>query len=97
MEYRIEIIQEKLTELLLARNDDIAEFIVQMNCLLESNPTVFYQFHKSETDIIHFNTDKTVLIFILTSEHRAKFFAELKKHLILMLDVLINLLVVMII
>jgi DNA-directed RNA polymerase subunit H (RpoH/RPB5) len=81
MEYSIEIIQEKLTELLIARKDDIAEFNVQMGRLLDSNPTVFYQFHKSETDIIHFNTNKTILIFILTSEHRTKFFSELKKTL----------------
>ena len=79
MEYPIDIIQEKLTELLIARNDDIAEFIVQISTLLKASPNVFYQFHKSETDIIKFNTNNTVLIFILTVENRTKFFAELKK------------------
>jgi DNA-directed RNA polymerase subunit H (RpoH/RPB5) len=79
MEYRIEIIQEKLTELLLARNDDIAEFVIQIGSLLKESPYAFNQFHKAETDIIKFNTDKTILIFILTSDNRSKFFGELKK------------------
>jgi len=79
MEYPIEIIQERLTELLIARNDDIAEFVVQIGTLLKESPYVFNQFHKSETEIIKFNTDKTVIIFILTSENRSKFFSELKK------------------